>query len=606
MGTQFGVSLGSAALFGGLFTGAGYGLKKGGMWAVSKAPAWLGRGLTYAGTGIERGTQFYFTSKFMGEGIDIFGSVKRKEYELAKLRTAELGGGITGFMIGSWGAKKGIEKTTDWWKYRKLKELPMAETTTKPFWKPTEERYVFMKRYEGFKMFKPSTWKPTLKGAKKGQFVGRQWKRIPFEVEASMKGKKEATFWKIDHKTKKITWVTEKATTFPIEPSKHIEWFKKYGYREYGLPGTPKQLKGKPFGYSATGEAWKGTEFEVKPFKYKGGEIDLGAYQYYSGKGISGYFYRLDGRRYPFSFSGSIFGDITTPTTYAGYFESIKKAQAIKEVRGKQEGRELKAYLIKEKYQPGIPIVPEGKTAWKQEVEAVITFTERKPFGEGYKFSLFGRKVPIIQQTFGTEGSSFSKGLPIIKDTGTGISSLPEYAPLRIYLYGGVTPSYTPIKAEYSPPVMKEYKASSDVSKISSSITSSLKSSKISKPSSRITPPSYKPSSYKPTSYKPISYKPSSYKPSGISETPYYPPSRITTPPKKPFGLPPSFPRLYGRKGIKFPFKRKSTKLKRKPSLWALGAGITSPEFGELEKSGLGLRPIIIKSKKKTRRRKKK
>lgn len=604
---QFGTSMAGAALFGGAFTGAGMGLKKGGMWAVSKTPAWLGKGMTYAGTGIEKGTQFYFTSKFMGEGIDIVGSLKRNEWELAKLRTAELGGGITGYTIGARGSTKGIEKGVDLWKYRKLKELPLAEWGTKPFWKPTEGKYVFMKRYEGFKLFQPSSYKPTIKGTKKGQFLGRQWKRIPFEVEASMKGKSEVSAWKIDHKTKKISWTTEKATAFPFDkPSTHLKWFQKYGYREYGLPGTPKQLKGKPFGYSATGEAWKGTEFEVKPFKYKGGEIDMGAYQYYSGKGVSGYFYRLGGRKYPISFKGSLFGDVGTPTTYAGYFESIKKGKGGREVKGKQDGRELKAYLFKEKMKPGEGVIP----GMKQEVELTTTFTERKPFAEKYYQKIFGRKVPIIEQTFGTEGSSISSNLPKIKDTGSGISSLPEYPTTRVYLFGGVSSSsYTPQVSISSIPIVSSKKSIIKESKISSSIIKpsykpiSYKPTSY-KPSS-YKPSSYKPSSYKPTSYKPSLYKPSSYKSSRISEPPYYPTSRITTPPRKTPTKFPSFPQLGGRRELKFPFERKKRKISRRPSLWAAGEKITAYKIGKSEASGLGIRPIIIEKPKKKRRKKK-
>jgi len=171
------------------------------------------------------------------------------------------------------------------------------------------------------------------------------WSRSKYE------GKSTVDYWKIDRKTGGVKWATEKTTPFPFDkPSKHSAWFKKYGAEEYGLPGVPKKLKGKPFGYSATGEAWKQTKFDVKPFKYKGGEVDFGAYQYYSGKGISGYFYRIGGRKYSISFKGSLFGDTSTPTTYAGYFKSVKKGSGAKEVKGTQDGRELKAYLFKEKW----------------------------------------------------------------------------------------------------------------------------------------------------------------------------------------------------------------------------------------------------------------
>jgi len=603
---QFGVSMGSAALFGGVLTGTGFGLKKGGSWLVSKSPSWLGKTMSFTGTGIEKVTQFYFTQKFIGEGIDIAGSVKRKEYELAKLRTAELGGGIIGYSVGARISKSGIDKGFDLYRTKGMKELPIADYTTKPFWKQTEGKYVFMKRYEGFKTFKPSTWKPTLKGYKKGQFIGRQYKLLPFEVQASMKGKKDVSYWKIEHKTKKVSWVTEKATAFPFDkPSTHLKWFEKYGRREYGLPGTPKEVSGKPFGFSATGEAWKGTKFDVKPFKYKGGEIDLAAYQYYSGKGISGYFYRIGGRKYSISFKGSLFGDTSTPTTYAGYFKSVKKGSGAKEVKGTQDGRELKAYLFKEKMKLGEGVIP----GVKKEVELTTTFTERKPFAEKYFFKLFGRNVPVVQQTFGKESSSFGAGLPTIKDVGSGVSSIPSYTPTRVYLFGGVT---TPYQSEvsmseipsvsYKSNVIKEFKVDSSI------IKSSYKPTSYKSTSYKLK--SYKPTSYKPTSYKPTSYKPTSYKKSSYKSSLYEPTSytsssssRIIQPPKRTPGKFPSFPKIGLGKEIGLIKYKKKRKIARTPSLVALGQKITAYKTTKGEASGLTIRPIII-SKPKTKRRK--
>ena len=620
LGLELGISFATAGLFSAAFAGGSWGLKKGGTWLVGKSPKWLGKSLTYAGKGAEKGVTFYFGSKFLGEGIDIAGSYYTKDYEIAKLKTAGLVGGIAGFTAGSRLATGGLDKVSDIWRRKGATKISLAEDTTKPFWKESEGKYVFMKRHKGFKLREPGSWLRSLgikkastgKKFEKGSFIERQYRIINPKAKASVQGKKQLSYWEIDHKTKKIKWVTEKVDKFPFDkPSQHETWFKKWGTEEYGLTGLPKEFKGKAFGLSATGEAWKGSEFSKQPFKFDGKEIQLAAYQFYSGRGASPHFFRL-GERYSVNLGGSLFGEQTSPTLYAGFFGKVKgKGRAIKEVKGVQGGRDVKYFLFKDRTNLGDLRLPK----LKKEVEGVTEFTERFVLPEKSYFNLGGRSIILEKQTFGTGipgASTKNIGGINIKSSPILQPSYPTSSPVKIQLMGfGSYPktSYQPSTSSY---LKSSYKPSSYLKssyKPSSYLRSSYKPSSYLgssyKPSSYLRS-SYKPTSYKPTSYKPSSYLGSSYKPSRYRTPPYRPGRYRRTPPKTPTIIRlPKLPKLGGTSTL---FKGRAGKKAptRRASLFALGEGIFSTKPYKAEFSGLGIRPIILKPTKTKRRRKKK
>ena len=126
------------------------------------------------------------------------------------------------------------------------------------------------------------------------------------------------------------------------------------------------------------------------------------------------------------------------------------------------------------------------------------------------------------------------------------------------------------------------------------------KISKVSKPISRVSLMKSWSDIYKPSKVSKISKvlkvsKPISYKPP--SKQPYKPkPIRKIIPPI--FKL----PRLALPKPRRRIVKRKPRRIIRRPSLWALAEKITAPKIRKFEPSGLIMRPIISKRKRKGRR----
>jgi len=526
-GEAFGESFETAALTAGAFYFGGQALKGlGGSKILSSSPKWLSSTLKTTGTIVERGAGHFFISEFSKTGADIAGTAISGHWDLAGVKTAELGGSVAGFMAGRHIAGVTMGKITDKIRIKSGERVLKLDTgKIKPFYKPAEGKYIYMERYSEPKLFSPSSWKNIplkMKGYRPGQFTGRYWRLAAPEVIGRMKGKKQVSFWEIDPSTQRVYWVKKPTTPFPFAPiSHHPSWFRKYGHQVYGLPGE-KPVKWGAFGYSATKDAWVGTKFDIKKFSYPGGEMDLAAYQYYSGRGISLYFARSDGKAYLPKFSGSLSGFFEgagTPTVYAGYPEKFRVSKAQKEVKGVQDGREMKAYLFPEGYpkygewvQPGL----------KMEPEAVTTFKERIPFGSGGFFKLFGRKVPIIKQTFSLENVPSTARSFVDTSMGGGVSSLPQPPRPVVYPFagtsslGGIRSLFTIPSVSASPSSRGEVAISGITSPSTTQQSSFVPSSGTPYSPSLSSIKSYTPtsskiiSSYRPTSYRPTSYRPTS------------------------------------------------------------------------------------------------
>jgi hypothetical protein len=204
-------------------------------------------------------------------------------------------------------------------------------------------------------------------------------------------------------------------TNFPFDnPKKHYDWFTGKNIKEYGvpvrskLPGNVRAKKG--FGFSATGEEWSTMEI---------GE----AGQYYSGKGVSVRFLRID-NKYSNAPGAGKMGK--KPIVYAGYFEEVRINPGY-EVKIPNPydagGKPIKKYVFKNPTGQGILNIPE----YKREVEGVV-YGSRVPIRKQFYFNLGGRRVPIEEQVF-TEGMSetqinkFAKGRRV---SGPQYSSLPS------------------------------------------------------------------------------------------------------------------------------------------------------------------------------------
>lgn len=115
---DYGIALGSSMAGGALFGGA---MKFGGKYLQKKGLEYIFRiggskvgkafpqtfglfstSLIGGGKAIETGTDIYFRTKFLGEGIDVLQLSKEKRYEEAKLKATELTGGILGAYGGTY------------------------------------------------------------------------------------------------------------------------------------------------------------------------------------------------------------------------------------------------------------------------------------------------------------------------------------------------------------------------------------------------------------------------------------------------------------------------------------------------------------------------
>lgn len=322
---------------------------------------------------------------------------------------------------------------------------------------------VYMNRANPLKLSDTGTWnwkgvKEKVLGYNKGSFTGRAYKYLPDEVTAYYKyggdvqvfdkgGKltkvlRTPTEWelqkwsevgsnvfsnrgqmtyrgrnKVTGEFKAVDLVKDtqkadpklvkqlRAEAFPYDNAKtHLKWFMRRNIQEYGV-GTyselPIKVKGKAFGYSATGQEWTATEFKPSDIFYvdKSGAIRTlkteGAIQYVSGKGVSAGFLRIFSKSAEESAVGK---SASSPIIYADYFDKVKLNKAIKEVRGVDEaGRELKAYIYSKKsFANELNI-----GGMKREVEGTVEITSRIPVRRAFAIKLEGWKVPIEEQVFG-------------------------------------------------------------------------------------------------------------------------------------------------------------------------------------------------------------
>lgn len=294
---------------------------------------------------------------------------------------------------------KGGRKVQDIWRTRDMEKIEMPPVEAQPFYRKSpsgDVQAVYMRRYEGFKIFKPKSWIETMQGYKKGQFTKRQYRVIAPEVQASYEGK---------------GW----GTNFPFDnPKKHYDWFTGKNIKEYGVPkrsNLPGDIKLKEgFGFSATGEEWSTMEI---------GE----AGQYYSGKGVSVRFLRIDNKYSNLLGEGKMG---KKPIVYAGYFKkvNVNPGYEIKVPNPYESGgKPIKKYVFRNPTGQGILNIP----GFKQEVEGVV-YGSRVPVRKQFYFNLGGRRVPIEEQVF-TEGMSetqinkFAKGRRV---SGPQYSSLPS------------------------------------------------------------------------------------------------------------------------------------------------------------------------------------
>ena len=401
-----------------------------------------------------------------------------------------------------------------------------------------------------------------------------------------------------------ISQILSGKKTFPTAPSKyHLELFKE---SKYGLPGE-KPIVTKLIGYTGKGKVvspklykklyfkvpkstpgiWHttGKEFPMKTFTEIGKSEFAGLYGSHA---VSPHFLRVGGEGGYVLFGAGI--SLKSPAILRITPEEILWGKGVQVKTGKFLRYKWLTDLEKGKaYVPGV----------KAEVEAIIPpGTEIFRTGAKYYTMWKGHPVPIFQYktTTGEIITTTFKGKDLsmqIKDINKYYSSL---AGEKTYL---ISPT-SMLRASY------DFRSSIEKSssKISESISKSLsKISKVSKPISKVSSIKrwsdiYKPSKFsKPSKVSDISkitsklkpskpYKPTSYKP------PYKPkPTKRIIPP--PFKFPalalPKFPRRI--------VKRKPRRIFRKPSLWALGMKITAPKMRKFEPSGLIIRPIISKRK---------
>lgn len=241
-------------------------------------------------------------------------------------------------------------------------------------------------------------------------------------------------------------------------------------------------------------------------------------------------------------------------------------------------------------------VAPKGKAYIpfvKTEKEAIIPFgTQLQQVGkEGY-FKFEGRRVPIIEFEARTQKSLEVKPVSKVVTTKE-VSTLSSSG--RIQQRGLITPSEA---ISFSKSIPKRNVVS--FGRVVSS--SSIKTSRSFKqPISKISSSSIIKSSRTITSFgKGLSSQ--SFIQSGSSYTPPLRSPIITITSKQtfPFNKPGRTPRRSTTS------KRKLKPVRRTPSLFAIGTGFKSSKLGNVESSGITIRPIIIKSKKKKKNGKKK
>jgi hypothetical protein len=412
--------------------------------------------------------------------------------EVFWLETAgELGGIEYATGIGAKTFNKAMNRIENW----NAKTVRQADLSQAGFMRQnkllgTKER-VYMERYEGFKLSKPRSWLQTAKGFQKGQFTGRSYKYLPDELRAYYEYGGEVKLYPKGTKFKLFTQTPRTPTTpkriiraepFPYdEPSTHLKWFKEKNIAEFPVPKKSKlpiKVKGKAFGYSATGEEWASTEFAENTILYDKGARALkvkGAVQYVSGKGVSGGFLRIFKRG---AYERGVGKTATKPIIYADYIDKVQLNKAIREIRGVDvAGRELKAYLYtKDTGATGTLNI----AGYKREVEGTIEISSRIPVRRAFAIKLEGWKVPIEEQVFASKdmlSASELKGIiksmgKITEVKGVQYSSLPSKASsLNKAIYsvlGYSKPSYAKSSAVSR---ASGISGMSDISRVSSAVS---------------------------------------------------------------------------------------------------------------------------------------
>lgn len=497
----------------------------------------IGLGLGLAASGFARGgggakvtgtpgQLQVFKAATYGSGITLAGGLATVDYFSTLSQTGDksvaLGAavGTGGTLLGGMFAPKVYEKTSDWLRTRNLKELRTPQLGSKPFIRQTrggDKQLVFYERSQEVKLWKPSTYK--YRGTKPGQFFRREYRIIDPLVEGRTQGLKEVTYYTV--RNGRVVKVTEGTTSFPFDnPNNQLKWFEgqQQGVQQYYIPkkfSQPGANQG--FGFSASPTKW-----------LEDGSLD--AYQtYYSGKGVSAYFFRTGNTEgSSVQFGGAVDAN-GKPVLYGSYFEKIKLNPGIREIKVQNpidpSGKPWKQYVLSQSTQQGVLNLP----LYKREVEGVVAGS-RTGLGSGYYFRFSGRNIPIEEgiYTLGGSGSSLPSG------TSTGGSS---YIPSGSYV-PSPTISLISLSSTSSASILSKTPTSSTSSNTSNiKIFSSPVSSTLSKTSSSSL--SFPKSSSKLTSKvsNPLSSKPSS-RPTSVSK-PYspisQPPSKTSTspPPKK-------------------------------------------------------------------------
>lgn len=454
----------------------------------------------------------------------------------ASLFWLETSGELAGFEASTHIVQNTFNKAYNRIKNWNLQTRTQADVSMKGFLRenprlPSGQERIYIERYQGFKLSKPKSWLQWGKGYEKGQFTGRAYKLVPDEVMAYYKYKGDVFLYK-----KGATQTPEnliriiKAEPFPFDVgATHLKWFKGKNIEEYGLgkySDLPIDVKKKysGFGYSATGEAWKGTEFSPDIISYYDASGTLktlhtaGAIQYVSGKGVSVGFLRV------FSTSAyeELFGKTAKdPVIYADYFKDVKLNKALKEIKGiGLTGRELKAFIYK--YNVGSAgTLNIGRL--KKEVEGTTEIATRIPIREQFAGIFAGWKVPFKEQILASasslssaEVSAITRSIGAVTElSGTAYSSIPASSS-AIFPFLSIM-SY-PSKSQSYSRVMSDISKISDISRVSSKLSdlsAISKPSRVSRVSSDLSYSSLISDIMSKVSYSPTPQKSSVFKPFG-------------------------------------------------------------------------------------------
>jgi len=383
-----------------------------------------------------------------GVGVLDYISTFKKTGSRSVALGASLGSG--GTIIASLYAPAVYQKASDIWRTRNLVEIKTPDVGAKPFIRSTKGgtlQEVFYARAEKVKWYNPSSWKYS--GMKPGQFLKRQYRLVDPLVEANFKGLNKVTYF--DIVKGKVVQRTSASTTFPYDsPSRQKAWFmgNQGGVQRYYLPKKflPSNVKdsAKGFGFSATNQKW-----------VEGNKL-LEDYQvYYSGKGVSAYFFRMGGESQALQFGGGGQALTGKPVLYGGFFEKVKVNRGVETVVPNPldaGGKGWKQYLFGSPTQKGVLNLP----LFKREVEGVVT-GGRQQLGQFFKFSFGGRSIPIDFGAYWSQGTLSQMNVP----ASSLVKSSSSYIPTTSYVANPSTSILSSLSSiKYSPP-SKDFSLSS-------------------------------------------------------------------------------------------------------------------------------------------------